>query len=115
MEDQAALPYTATKRTYLSIDMNHGRKQKSEGLSRPSRRDSYSILSLEGHGPSLGLNRCGRSETTFNDFRQNVLGHGSLFKSHDWFRDLITLDDNLLGSSPSIGFIITSFGDIGML
>jgi hypothetical protein len=115
MENQAALAYTATRRTYLSIDMNHGRKQEGEGLTRPGRRYSYSILSLEGHGPSLGLNRCRSRETALDDLCQNVLGHGSLFKSHDRFRDIIALDDNLLGSSPSIGFLITFFGDIRML
>jgi hypothetical protein len=55
------------KSTYLSINMNHGRKQKRQSLSRTGGRNPHHVLSFECHWPSLGLDGGWFVKAAFDD------------------------------------------------
>mmetsp|Transcript_5749 Transcript_5749/g.11467 ORF Transcript_5749/g.11467 Transcript_5749/m.11467 type:complete len:209 (+) Transcript_5749:92-718(+) len=100
--------------THLSIDMNHCWQQESQSLSGTCSRYTNQITSQESHGPSLTLDRSRLVKTTFEDFCQDVFGHGRLFKRHGRLGNSRSTDHNSLARTPSLRFLLRTLGNIRM-
>lgn len=77
---------------WLCVDVNHGGKSESDGLSGTSLSDSDNVSSGQSHGPGLTLNSGRSSEAGGSDLSENVVGETSLVEGGDRPGNVLTLD-----------------------
>ena len=101
----------------MNIAYNIPRPQhiaRTKCLSTTSSANTHRVASLEGHRPSLRLDWSWMGKSLLEHLGQNVFRHGGFFERHDWLWNVVSFDDNLMGSSPVGSLLFTAFLHVGV-
>lgn len=99
----------------LCVDVDHGREQERQSLSRTGRGDAHHVPPQQSHGPALALDGGGRTEALLHHLPEHVLGHGRLLERHGGLGDSFPLDDDPALVAPRGRLVVGSLGHIRVL